>query len=144
MLWGRGKAEVAKKLPRSCLKARHCLEDYITGCWCGCPSGAKCKWFAYGPPDVTITPSSLASLKSRMFLPFWYRLTQVVLEKRPWNGCSTHVGEFVPLTWCAWATAFLSPLDTPLELFADYAFQHNMLWSRWCAPCVCVALISYY
>jgi len=32
------------------------------------------------------TPSSLASFKSRLVLPFWYRLTQVVLEKRPLNG----------------------------------------------------------
>jgi len=34
------------------------------------------------------TPSSLASLKSRLVLPFWYWLNQVVLEKRPLNGCS--------------------------------------------------------
>ena len=34
------------------------------------------------------TPSSLASYKSRLVLPFWYRLTQVVLEMRPLNGCS--------------------------------------------------------
>jgi len=34
------------------------------------------------------TPQSLASFKSRLVLPFWYRLTQVVLEKRPLNGCS--------------------------------------------------------
>jgi len=27
-------------------------------------------------------------VKSRLVLPFWYRLTQVVLEKRPLNGCS--------------------------------------------------------
>jgi len=30
---------------------------------------------------------SLASVKSRLALPFWYRLTQVVLEKGPLNGC---------------------------------------------------------
>jgi len=29
-------------------------------------SGARCKWFAYGPADATATPSSLASVKSRM------------------------------------------------------------------------------
>ena len=29
---------------------------------------------------------SLAPVKSRLFLPFWYRLTQVVLERRPLNG----------------------------------------------------------
>ena len=33
------------------------------------------------------TPSSLASFKSRQVLSFRYRLTQVVLEKRPLNGC---------------------------------------------------------
>jgi len=32
------------------------------------------------------TTSSLASVKSRIVLPFWYRLTQFVLEKRPLNG----------------------------------------------------------
>jgi len=34
-------------------------------------------------------PSSLASFKSRLVLPFWYWLTQVVMEKRPLNGCSS-------------------------------------------------------
>jgi len=34
------------------------------------------------------TPSYLTSSKSRPVLPFWYRLTQVVLEKKPINGCS--------------------------------------------------------
>jgi len=29
------------------------------------------------------TPSSVASFKSRLVLPFWYRLTRVVLEKKP-------------------------------------------------------------
>jgi len=37
------------------------------------------------------TPSSLASFKSRLVLPFWYWLIQVVLEKRPLNGCSVVV-----------------------------------------------------
>jgi len=36
------------------------------------------------------TPSSLASFKSRLVLPFWYWLTQVVLENRPLNGCSSN------------------------------------------------------
>ena len=29
----------------------------------------------------------LAPVKSRLVLPFWYRLTRVILEKRPLNGC---------------------------------------------------------
>ena len=36
---------------------------------------------------------SLAPVKSRLVLPFWYRLTQVVLEKRPLNGCSVVEGD---------------------------------------------------
>jgi len=32
------------------------------------------------PPQI---PSSLASFKSRLLLPFWYWLTEIVLEKRP-------------------------------------------------------------
>ena len=35
------------------------------------------------------TASSLASFKSRLVLPFWYRLTQVVAEKRPLSRCSS-------------------------------------------------------
>jgi len=42
--------------------------------------------FFFLPPK---TPPSLASFKSRLDLPFWYRLTQVALEKRPLNGCSS-------------------------------------------------------
>ena len=33
-------------------------------------------------------PSSLAWFKSILVSPFWYRITEVVLEKRPLNGCS--------------------------------------------------------
>jgi len=36
------------------------------------------------------TPS-LVLLKSILVLPFWYQLTQAVLEKRPLNGCSVEV-----------------------------------------------------
>ena len=41
--------------------------------------------FAYGPVDATAIPKPhhlFVSLKSRLVLPFKYRLTQVVLEKR--------------------------------------------------------------
>jgi len=37
------------------------------------------------------TPSSLASFKSRVVLLIWYRLTQVVLERSPLNGCGSSV-----------------------------------------------------
>ena len=35
------------------------------------------------------TQSSCASFKSRLVLHFWYRLTRVVLEKKPSSGCSS-------------------------------------------------------
>ena len=62
-------------------------------CWCGYLSGARCTLFAYGPADATAIPELrhlllLALFKSRPVLSFWYRLTQVVPEKRPLNGCS--------------------------------------------------------
>ena len=42
---------------------------------CICPSGCHCH---------SLSP---ASVKSRLVLPFWYRLTWVVPEKRPLNVC---------------------------------------------------------
>ena len=55
------------------------------GCWRGYLSGARCR-LAYVPADTTAT-HSLASVKSRLVLPFWYRLTWVVLKKGPLYGC---------------------------------------------------------
>ena len=45
------------------------LQTCIWPSWCHCDS------------------LSLASVKSRLVLPFWYRLTCVVPEKGPLNGC---------------------------------------------------------
>jgi len=35
-------------------------------CWRGYLSGARCKWFAYGPADATATSSSIAPVKARL------------------------------------------------------------------------------
>ena len=51
--------------------------------------GSECLHMVQLMPLHPITLSSLASFKSRFVLPFWYRLTQVVLEKRPLNRCSS-------------------------------------------------------
>ena len=53
--------------------------------------GADCLHMVQLMPLLSKTPSSLASCKSRLVLPFWYRLTQVVLEKRLLNRCSVVV-----------------------------------------------------
>jgi len=39
---------------------------WVMRCWHSYLSRARCKWFAYGPADATATPSSLASLKSKL------------------------------------------------------------------------------
>ena len=48
--------------------------------------GADCLQMVQLMPLHPQTPSSLSSFKSRLVLPFWYRHTQVVLEKRPLQG----------------------------------------------------------
>jgi len=59
-----------------------CLEQGIWPSWCHCHS------------------MSLASVKSRLVLSFWYRLTQVVREKGPLIGCMCGgTVKSVCLTW---------------------------------------------
>ena len=67
-------------------------------------SGGVLEWlFVWSEMQTCIWPSwchchslSLASVKSRLVLPFWYRLTRVVPEKRLLNGCVC-----VCVWWCA-------------------------------------------
>jgi len=48
------------------------------------------------PQPLTVSCSS----KIQIGLPFWYRLTQVVLEKRPLNGCSCSSSSFQFTVYC--------------------------------------------
>ena len=61
------------------------VKNWVVGCWRGYLSGASCR-LANVPADATAT-HCLAAVKSRLVLPFWYRLTWVVPEKGPLNGC---------------------------------------------------------
>jgi len=86
------------------------LPSVLWHCWLGVSKSiqpVKTEWWGVGVvicPEVEIVciwvqlmplhpknPSSLASLKSGLVLPFWYRLTQVVLEKTPLNSSCVHV-----------------------------------------------------
>jgi len=51
--------------------------------------GADCLRMVWLMPVPSQNPVISCSFKSRMFLPFWFRLTKVVLEMRPLNGCSS-------------------------------------------------------
>ena len=43
------------------------VKNWMVRYWCGNLSGTRCNWFAYGPADaITVIPSSLAPVKSRM------------------------------------------------------------------------------
>ena len=62
------------------------VKNWVVGCWRGYLSGARlqtCIW----PSWCHCHSLSLASVKSRLVLPFWYRFTRVVPEKGPLNGC---------------------------------------------------------
>ena len=72
-------------------------------CWLCCGKGirpVKIEWWGAGAGIclgrsadlymsqlMPLPPLSLASVKSRLDLPFWYWLTWVVLDKGPLNGC---------------------------------------------------------
>ena len=61
-------------------------KNWAVGCWRGYLSGARCR-LAYGPADATATHCHLLQQKSRLVLRFWCRLTRVVLDIGPLNGC---------------------------------------------------------
>ena len=81
---------------------------------------------------------SLAPVKSRLVSPFWYRLTQVVLEKRPLNGCSSsciyyfityfYAAMSAVVVWsgsrCSW---FYHSRPLPSDICRKHAFAHCSL-----------------
>ena len=82
-------------------------------------SGGVLAWLSVWSDEVQtcIWPSrcrchslSLASVKSRLVLPFWYRLTRVVPEKGPLNGCVC--------VWCRYINYFATK-HSPTEHIMD-------------------------
>jgi len=99
----------------------------------GLDRGADLHMAQLMPLPVTVSCFS----KSRLVLPFWYRLTRVVLEKGPLNGC---VCAYVPFfnCWCSlqhyfhpWPCVSLCPLQvwwsymSLLRRLSDAFFTHN-------------------
>jgi len=70
-------------------KSIRSVKNWVMRCRCGClKRGADCLHMVQLTPLHLKAPSSLALFKSTLVLPFCYRLTQAVLEKRPLNECS--------------------------------------------------------
>ena len=63
-----------------------CKKTWVVRCRRGYLSGARCR-HACGPADANATHCLLASVKSRLVLPFLYWLTWVVPEKGQLDGC---------------------------------------------------------
>jgi len=61
------------------------VKNWVVGCWRGYMSGEvqTCIW----PSWCHCHSLSLASVKSRLVLPFWYWLSWVVPDKGPLNAC---------------------------------------------------------
>ena len=61
------------------------VKNWVVGCWHGCvwSEVQTCIW----PSWCHCHSLSLASVKSRLVLPFWHRLTRIVPEKGLLNGC---------------------------------------------------------
>ena len=85
-------------------------------CWLGGRKGirpVKTEWWGAGMviwlergADLhmaQLMPLSLASVKSRLVFPFWYRLTWVVPDKGPLNGC---VCERTQVRMSPWTVVF--------------------------------------
>jgi len=64
-------------------------KNWVMRCWCSYLSVAMCRLF--GPADATASLNPIISclIKSRLVLSFWCWLTDVVVENRPLNGCSS-------------------------------------------------------
>jgi len=68
------------------------LPSVLWHCWMDARKSihpVKIEWWGVGVATAIPKPNHLVPHKSRLVLPFWYRLTQVVLKKRPLNGCSS-------------------------------------------------------
>jgi len=100
-------------------------KNWVMRCWCGYLSGARCRLFAYGPSDATAIPKPhhLLPHLTRLVLPFWHRLTQVVLEMRLLNGRSS---SYVSAHQTGLQN---SQLTSSYHIHHSNSSTHSMLWT---------------
>ena len=100
----------------------HLACKWAVGCWHGYLFAARCR-LAYGPTDATATHCLFASVKSRLVLPFWYWLTQVVLDKGPLNGC-------VCVCVCVFQKGVSRSVCSILSVCTFYEQINNIKWQK--------------
>ena len=76
---------------------------------------------------------SLAPVKSRLVLPFWYQLTWVVPDKRPLNGCVC-----VCVSHVDWCSVYIVVVD--LKQLVQVTLSHNKIVGE----CFFMLLCSYH
>ena len=100
-------------------------------------------WFSvWSEVQTCIWPSwchchslSHAPVKSRLVLPFWYRLTQVVLEKRPLNGCSSSSSS---------SSTWTEVMDTCFSMGAFKRANWSSRYPVWTVPLEYASLILQF
>ena len=114
-----------------------CLERVQTCIW---PSWCHCHWL------------SLASVKSRLVLPFWYRLTRVVLYKGPLNGCVCVCAYIhcllVIICFSIYSFFFTFPYSSPPLLIFSFDNRPAPFWGQlslkcWLSLFLCFRLVVH-
>ena len=86
-------------------------KNWLMRWWCGYLSGARCRLFAYGPADASAIQKPyhlLPHINLDWFYLSNYRLTRVVLEKRPLNRCSSSSSDSVVYAClCVWTLTWV-------------------------------------
>jgi len=100
-------------------------------------SGGVLAWLSvWSEVQTCIWPSwchfhslSLASVKSRLVLTFWYWLTRVVPEKGPLNGCACDLN-LLEGDYCFWKIGVLVTVSMALRLPSDKGQVVKAIWNK--------------
>jgi len=112
-------------------------KNWVVRCWHDYLSGARCKWFAYGPADATATPSSLVPVKSRMVYLSGAGLARLSWKKRPLNGCSSSSSNSIEVVVAAVFVVVGSIGSRP----SDHYFR-SVCWFVCLFVCLCRVFLS--
>jgi len=103
---------VFSALTLGCQKEHLACKEWVLRCLHGYLSGARCKWFAYGPADATATPSSHHDIC------FYWIMCTGTFEKRIWILASLQLRhlqklgictEIIACSWCRLSEAPIFP-----------------------------------